>query len=268
MRLWKFWLKNFFRNNNFAKVHNNNVKRQGNSFKPELFSLEDRITPTTYPGASILSQNHNLVILAKDLVDLVPKQELTNACVVTLDPAKDVIHQISSELANRSGIETLRIISHAEPGILHFGNQVIDKGVLTARGAEVSSWGKALAQNADLLVYGCRVAETITGQDFVNTLSDLTGADVAASVDATGMGGNTSLEFAVGVVESELQASAQEWKEAKLQLPQSGDFTYSSNGSSITITGYTGAGGAVSIPSFIIPFGISQELPALPSLVL
>ena len=33
---------------------------------------------------------------------------------------------------------------------------------------------------------------------------------------------------------------------------QSGDFTYSSDGSAITITGYTGPGGAVTIPDTII----------------
>ncbi|MBM3748320.1 MAG: hypothetical protein FJW34_21250, partial [Acidobacteria bacterium] len=32
---------------------------------------------------------------------------------------------------------------------------------------------------------------------------------------------------------------------------QYGDFTYSSNGSAITITGYTGAGGSVTVPSTI-----------------
>src|SRR5580765_7432528 len=32
---------------------------------------------------------------------------------------------------------------------------------------------------------------------------------------------------------------------------QSGDFTYSSDGSTITITGYTGSGGAVNIPNTI-----------------
>ncbi len=42
--------------------------------------------------------------------------------------------------------------------------------------------GEALSESADILIYGCDVAADAAGQSLVETIKDLTGADVAASV--------------------------------------------------------------------------------------
>ena len=62
-----------------------------------------------------------------------------------------------------------------------------------------------VAEDADLMLYGCSVASAASGQAFVNDLALLTGLDVAASVDATGhnaLGGDWDLEYATGQIES------------------------------------------------------------------
>jgi hypothetical protein len=168
--------------------------------------LESRITPTVQPDVALQLPENNLVIISSDLIEKVPQQELANATVVTLDLRQDVISQISKALANRKGLDTLRIISHGGDGTLNFGSQVVNQGALTGRGEEIASWAKAMAPNADILIYGCSVARSEVGQDFVNTLSRLTGADVAASNNSTGAGGDTTLEYAVGEVTAYLQA--------------------------------------------------------------
>ena len=53
------------------------------------------------------------------------------------------------------------------------------------------------------MLYGCDVAAG-TGANFVNKLSQLTGADVAASTNITGKDGDWNLEFAKGQIESPL----------------------------------------------------------------
>ena len=235
----------------FSNSQNRKARRASGSPRLELLSLEDRITPTAQPYIADQVPENNLVFISSDLLEKVPQQELANASVVTLDLQQDVISQISKALANRTGLETLRIISHGGDGTLNFGSQVVNQDALSGRGEEIATWAKAMAPGADLLLYGCSVAQSDVGQDFVNTLSRLTGADVAASNNPTGAGGDTTLEYDAGVVTASLQASRQAWNESGLQLPQSGDFTYTSSGSAITITGYTGAGGGVSIPATI-----------------
>ena len=66
-------------------------------------------------------------------------------------------------------------------------------------------WRSALAPDADLLVYGCNVAGGQWGFEFIQDLADITGADVAASVDLTGasaLGGDWMLESSTGTIEA------------------------------------------------------------------
>ena len=213
----------------FSLFQNRKARRASGSHRLQILSLEQRInptpiivnsladTPTVQPDFSFQASSNNLVIISSDLIETVPQQEFTNASVVTLDLKQDVVSQISKALANRTGLDTLRIISHGGDGQLFFGSQVLDQGTLTGRGEEIASWANAMAPDGDILIYGCDVAESDSGRNFVNTLSRLTGADVAASINPTGAGGDTNLEYTRGLVESGLQASSQAWNESGLQ---------------------------------------------------
>ena len=71
---------------------------------------------------------------------------------------------------------------------------------------QLQQWGNVLADNGDILIYGCNVA-TGDGTDFVEQLSEITSADVAASDDLTGnsaLGGNWELEVEPGSIEADL----------------------------------------------------------------
>jgi hypothetical protein len=67
--------------------------------------------------------------------------------------------------------------------------------------SQLQGWRNALSDEADVVVYGCEVGAG-SGSDFVARLSELTGADIAASTDLTGYGGNWNLEFATGPIEA------------------------------------------------------------------
>jgi len=59
----------------------------------------------------------------------------------------------------------------------------------------------------DLLIYGCNLAGSSDGTDLVNSLSDITGADIAASDDVTGndiLGGDWDLEYQTGDIETDI----------------------------------------------------------------
>src|SRR4029077_2829630 len=80
--------------------------------------------------------------------------------------------------------------------------------------------GRSLSANADLLIYGCDFGRGEAGQVALNTLANLTGADVAASTDRTGSASeyaNWKLEATTGLIETTvvISASAQaDWSHA------------------------------------------------------
>ena len=236
----------------FKKQKSRNSLNKDIFHKLELLKLEERITPVVNLSPFIQLPEHNLVIITQDLLNKVPQQELANATVVTLDLSQDVISQISNQLANRNGLDTVRIISHGKDGELLFGNQVVDQSVLLSRGGEIASWGKALSPDADILLYGCSVAVSESGKNFVTTLAGLTGADVAASTNPTGASADTNLEYNAGLVTAGLQASKEAWDKSNIQLDQQdGALYFTDDGTSVTITGYNGPGGVVNIPAVL-----------------
>ena len=84
---------------------------------------------------------------------------------------------------------------------MQIGSTRLDAATLAGRGAEIAGWGRALTDDADLLLYGCDVAATPSGERLLARLGALTGADVAASTDLTGaatLGGNWLMEAQTG----------------------------------------------------------------------
>ncbi|PSB34445.1 Calx-beta domain-containing protein [Stenomitos frigidus] len=122
-----------------------------------------------------------------------------------LDSNQDAVTQITNTLLGRHNISSLHIVSHGEAGGLDFGNSKLNLSDLPEYAAQLQSWSKALTDNADILLYGCDVAQGELGKAFTSILSQLTGADVAASDDLTGNaahGGNWEMEFNTGSIES------------------------------------------------------------------
>jgi Domain of unknown function (DUF4347)/Bacterial Ig domain len=126
-----------------------------------------------------------------------------NTEVYVLDAGQEAITQITQVLGGRSNISAVNIVSHGSNGALQLGGESISD--LSGYDDELQLWGNALTEDADILLYGCNVAENATGQNFVNQLATLTGADVAASTDLTGsaaLGGDWVLEYQTGQVET------------------------------------------------------------------
>ncbi|NJM71465.1 MAG: DUF4347 domain-containing protein [Scytonema sp. RU_4_4] len=128
------------------------------------------------------------------------------AKVIVLDPSKDAVEQMTRELSNYDHtVSKVEIISHGTSGSLQFGQTSLDSAVLERYSQELQSWADALTDNADIFIDGCHVAQGEQGSRFVTQLSELTGADIAASTDLTGnaaQGGDWELEYEVGQIDS------------------------------------------------------------------
>ncbi|NJN49791.1 MAG: DUF4347 domain-containing protein, partial [Alkalinema sp. RL_2_19] len=136
---------------------------------------------------------------------------VAGAEVVLLDSQRDGIAQISTVLADRTDIAAIHLVSHGTAGGLQLGSSNIDTANLSQYQAQIQDWQRSLTDNADILLYGCNVAASASGLNFVNQLSQLTGADIAASTDLTGheaLGGDWMLETATGTIEALIPFSA------------------------------------------------------------
>ncbi|NEO87833.1 MAG: DUF4347 domain-containing protein, partial [Spirulina sp. SIO3F2] len=119
------------------------------------------------------------------------------------------ITAISEQLAVISDsvgkLDSVAIVAEGNEGNFWLGNQWIRTENISDYAAQLQGWGEALTENADLLLYSCFTALGGTGEALVQQIADLTGADVAASVDATGSvnyGGDWVLEQTTGEIEA------------------------------------------------------------------
>ncbi|MGI4938616.1 MAG: DUF4347 domain-containing protein [Janthinobacterium lividum] len=128
-----------------------------------------------------------------------------------LDAGKDGVAQISALLATQNNLDAIHIISHGNDGELQLGSTMLNSSTLLGNALAVSGWGTALASGADILLYGCDVAQSASGQQFVDSIGKLTGADMEASTNLTGNAarqGDWNLEFATGKIETRVAADA------------------------------------------------------------
>ena len=63
--------------------------------------------------------------------------------------------------------------------------------------------GQNLTVKGDILFYGCNIAANEKGENLIKRISKITKADIAASDDITGNGGDWVLEKKIGIIETE-----------------------------------------------------------------
>ncbi|MEG0148330.1 MAG: DUF4347 domain-containing protein, partial [Comamonas sp.] len=127
--------------------------------------------------------------------------------IVEFDGRADGLAQIAAWAAGQSGLDAIHILSHGNDGQLHLGSTTLTEASLSNAQvrAELTELGSALKPDGDVLLYGCDLAQTPVGQNFIEHLSQVSGADVAASSDATGsalLGGDWALEYSAGTIET------------------------------------------------------------------
>jgi Tol biopolymer transport system component len=131
--------------------------------------------------------------------------------IVTIAPGEDGLAVIARALDGRSDLSAIHLLGHGSDGVVRLGSVQLDADLLLARAGEVADWSRALTADADLLIYGCDVAASEAGRELVQSLAALSGADVAASDNATGsalLGGDWLLEEATGTIEAASAADA------------------------------------------------------------
>ncbi|MGB3266797.1 MAG: DUF4347 domain-containing protein, partial [Microcoleus sp.] len=132
-------------------------------------------------------------------------EDAKGAETIIVDDKRSGIEQITQALADQKDIEAVHILSHGSEGNIKLGSDLLNQDELAQFSSQIKQWGNALTEKGDILLYGCDVAKGESGNNFVNKLSALTQADVAASENLTGntaSGGDWDLEIATGKIEA------------------------------------------------------------------
>ncbi|MFJ2710476.1 Ig-like domain-containing protein [Pseudomonas sp. NPDC087346] len=154
-------------------------------------------SPVAVPGQSVVFVDSRVKDADSLLQGVAPGTQ-----VVKLDATKDGLQQIADYLDHHQGISSVQIIAHGNAGDLWLGDSYLSADNVAQRSAVLAEIGKDMNVGGDILIYGCYTAEGDRGLSFVDSLAQLTGRDIAASNNRTGVGGDWNLEIATGNIES------------------------------------------------------------------
>ncbi|WP_167730368.1 DUF4347 domain-containing protein [Terasakiella sp. SH-1] len=230
----------------------NFVKRWSKSLSPQKDNAVERrplahaLEPRIMFDAAVVSTTSELADLATEsensgkevaVVDtsIADYEKLVTALDGSIDVilinGQDGLNQLSEALEGYGDIDVLHIISHGSAGMLSLGGDIISSDTLEQHSESLTSIGGSLSEDGDILLYGCEVASA-GGVQFITDLSQITGADIAASDDLTGnadSGGDWDLEIVSGDVDGKVAFSEQALKDFSHVLAYSGTVDFSGN---------------------------------------
>ena len=182
--------------------HDADVEKSGGSDHDALGQVVERAaaqTDAAKPAAVLVVIDATLTNL-----DAVLASAPANAVVRLVQRDESGLKAIADELAAGAEFSAIHIVSHGHRGEFTLGSDAVDQQALIANAGTISRWAEHLGQDADILIYGCDVAQGETGTALISQLAHLTGADVAASVNPTGsalLGGDWQLEAKTGQID-------------------------------------------------------------------
>ncbi|MCB1691980.1 MAG: DUF4347 domain-containing protein, partial [Pseudomonadales bacterium] len=176
-----------------------------------------------------------------ELIQSLTANDDAHYLVFELDANTDGVEQVSAVLAGFDRVDAVHLVSHGDEGRALLGSSVLSNETLAGYSQLIEGWGDSLTDRADILFYGCDLAANQDGGVLLSALASLTGADVAASDDATGaaqLGGDWNLEVATGVIEAKT-LSAPDWQ--YVLAPTEKSILFSTDASVTGVSGNTGS---------------------------
>ena len=120
-----------------------------------------------------------------------------------IESNQDGFKKIEQTLENGKKYSAIHIIGHGSAGQILFGNALLTNESIENYKSTLSNIGESLTKKGDILFYGCNIAANDKGEALLKKISNFTKADIAASNDLTGKGGDWELEKKYGIVETE-----------------------------------------------------------------
>ncbi len=179
------------------------MKTPNATVKPLIEALEPRL---------LYSATIDVVLVDGDLAgqDLLASASADADLYLVFDSAEDSVAGIIDEVAswaadNQAQIDSLTLLSHGSQGSFQFAGETVDGYSLENNSALWERLGEAMAADANVYLYGCETGSGEAGQALLDQLAEALDADVFASNDLTGQGGDWELEVASSGAGDELQ---------------------------------------------------------------
>lgn len=213
---------------NFARAElQANPLAARSSSSPVLGPVVVPVDPSAQPVDEVVFIDRALPDFQGLVADI--RRNRPNVPIVELDPAQDGITQITNALTTRFRVrKQVHIVSPGNQGLAKIGSvQLTDRSVNNYSNS-FRRWNDALDSGAAILFYGSNIGAGNGGQ-LLRQISQLTGASVLASTDATGsraLRGDWDLERRVLAVDTKAIA-AQIIFSSSLQNSYGAVFTFS-----------------------------------------
>ncbi|MCW9025537.1 MAG: DUF4347 domain-containing protein [Gammaproteobacteria bacterium] len=230
-----------------AKVSvNDAVNTESNStgIESDVHNIDERVSHDQHTTSGYIDLSTTGVDESGEIATHYSDNRDQTTQIFVLDSTRDGLEQITEVLAQFEDISAVHVLSHGAAGYLRLGNSTINQSNLNNYQNQLRQWGNSLTESADVLLYGCDVANGQSGVDFVTRISAMTGADVAASTDASGgANGDWVLEHTNGDIEANaLFTSANDYQHVLADIIGAADVddTLVSLSENDTLTGLTG----------------------------
>ena len=154
--------------------------------------------------------NENIADYQQLIADLQGENDNRIIEVVVLDADRDGIEQVSDILAERSDLAAVHFVTHGDEGQINLGSTWLNSADAAAKQRRGDRLGRCPERNGGYSLLRLQHRRRQRGQSLLNTIADLTGADVAASDDLTGnakLGGDWELEYENGEIETNVAFS-------------------------------------------------------------
>ena len=125
-----------------------------------------------------------------------------NTKVILINGNEDGFKKIEQTLEGEKNYSAIHIIGHGSAGQILFGNALLTNDNIENYNSTLKNIGQTLTSNGDILFYGCNIAANEKGENLIKRISKITKADIAASDDITGNGGDWVLEKKIGIIET------------------------------------------------------------------
>ncbi|GGF55132.1 hypothetical protein GCM10011332_05660 [Terasakiella brassicae] len=155
---------------------------------------------------------------------------------VVLNGDGNGLDQMAAVLSARSNISAVHVLSHGGQGEVLLGTSSLSSATIEQNRDALEIIGQSLSDDGDILLYGCNIGTGSVGATFIGNLADVTGADIAASDDATGASGDWALEAKTGQIEAALGISLNAQGNYQHDLATFDFTTSSDNVSNVTST--------------------------------
>jgi Ca2+-binding RTX toxin-like protein len=154
------------------------------------------------PSSPLKAAPRQLVFIDRNVPDYhaLTAGVLPELATILVNLDTDGIDQITRVLDCHKNLTAIHIVSHGAPGSVRLGNGYLELENIDGYTQRLNAWSKSLAPKAEILLYGCEVAQGGRGAAMIWWLGELTQARIVAKASKTGnaeLGGDWDLDASV-----------------------------------------------------------------------